>query len=85
MVLVPIRIFNGSLGGVTLYQNPSYISPNDERAMHKKFKGTRYGDRVNAKIERSIKDESLVLPPDELANSNLFRINAEEDFEDEDD
>jgi ribosome biogenesis protein BRX1 len=39
MVLVPIRIFSGSMGGVTLYQNPAYISPNDERSMRKKAKG----------------------------------------------
>ena len=39
MVLIPIRIFSGSLGGATLYQNPSYVSPNDERSMRKKLKG----------------------------------------------
>ena len=39
MVLVPIRIFNGSLGGATLYQNLSFISPNEERSNVKKFKG----------------------------------------------
>ena len=25
----PIRIFQGSFGGPTLYQNPSYVSPNE--------------------------------------------------------
>lgn len=86
IVLVPIRIFNGSLGGVTLYQNAAYTSPNDERAMHKKLKGSRYGDRVNAKIERSMKEESLALPPDELSNSNLFktRTDFEQDGDDDD-
>lgn len=39
MVLIPIRIFSGSLGGATLYQNPSFVSPNEERAANKKFKG----------------------------------------------
>ncbi len=38
-VLIPIRIFNGSLHGATLYQNAAFVSPNDERAMHKKHKG----------------------------------------------
>ena len=28
-VLNPIRIFSGIFGGATLYQNPSYISPNE--------------------------------------------------------
>jgi ribosome biogenesis protein BRX1 len=39
MVLIPIRIFNGSLGGATLYQNPAYVSPNEERSMQKRRKG----------------------------------------------
>ena len=38
-VLVPIRIFNGSLGGATLYQNSAYVSPNEERSQMKKHKG----------------------------------------------
>jgi ribosome biogenesis protein BRX1 len=38
-VLIPIRIFNGSLCGATLYQNPAFVSPNDERAQFKKKKG----------------------------------------------
>lgn len=36
-VLTPIRIFSGSFGGPTLYQNPEYVSPNLVRpaaAMH---------------------------------------------------
>ena len=31
MVLNPIRIFDGSFGGPTLYQNPHFISPNEVR------------------------------------------------------
>ncbi len=38
-VLVPIRIFSGSMGGATLYQNQAYVSPNEERAEKMKFKG----------------------------------------------
>lgn len=38
-VLIPIRIFMGSLGGPTLYQNMSYVSPNTERSIAKKAKG----------------------------------------------
>jgi ribosome biogenesis protein BRX1 len=40
--MIPIRIFNGSLGGATLYQNMSYITPNEERSNLKKFKGYSY-------------------------------------------
>ena len=38
-VLIPIRIFSGSLGGATLYQNPAYVSPNEERSLLKRKKG----------------------------------------------
>ena len=38
-VLIPIRIFNGSLGGATLYQNPAFVSPNEERSLMKRKKG----------------------------------------------
>lgn len=42
MVLIPIRIFSGSLGGATLYQNPAFVTPNEERSSMKKNKGYVY-------------------------------------------
>jgi ribosome biogenesis protein BRX1 len=39
MVLIPIRIFNGSFGGATLYQNQAFVSPNEERSEVNKRKG----------------------------------------------
>ncbi len=39
LVLVPIRIFSGSFGGATLYQNPTYVTPNHQRAEMKRGKG----------------------------------------------
>ena len=39
MVLIPVRIFSGSLGGATLYQNPTFVSPNEQRSTMKKSKG----------------------------------------------
>lgn len=38
-VLIPIRIFLGSLGGPTIYQNQAFVAPNVERSMNKKSKG----------------------------------------------
>lgn len=38
-VLIPIRIFSGSLGGATLYQNPAFVTPNQERSNMKREKG----------------------------------------------
>merc|ERR1712157_345962 len=44
-VLDPIRIFRGSFGGQTLYQNPDFVSPNEIRAMHYKRKNNTYSQR----------------------------------------
>jgi ribosome biogenesis protein BRX1 len=38
-VLIPIRIFMGSLGGPTLYTNQAFVTPNAERSEAKKHKG----------------------------------------------
>ncbi|XP_022317621.1 ribosome biogenesis protein BRX1 homolog [Crassostrea virginica] len=48
-VLNPIRIFEGSFGGPTLYQNPNYVSPNDMRHMMRKRGAQKYMSRVQAK------------------------------------
>jgi len=54
-VLNPIRIFSGSFGGSTLYQNSNYISPNAIRASAKiKYSG-KYVNRVVSK--QSLKDK----------------------------
>ena len=34
-VLNPIRMFEGSFGGATLYVNPKYVSPNEVRCDQK--------------------------------------------------
>ncbi|KAK2167693.1 hypothetical protein LSH36_25g06044 [Paralvinella palmiformis] len=49
LVLNPIRIFQGSFGGPTLYQNPSYVSPNEKRAMMKRAKGNKYINKIHVK------------------------------------
>ncbi|XP_059167397.1 ribosome biogenesis protein BRX1 homolog [Physella acuta] len=51
-VLNPIRVFAGSFGGATLYQNPHYISPNDFRRVLKHQKSDKYVHRVEAKVSR---------------------------------
>eukprot|EP01041_Mallomonas_annulata_P002255 gene2255-4382_t len=67
LVLIPIRIFNGSLGGATLYQNMSYITPNEERSTLKKYKGDRYAERVQHKTQRHGLVKGYQPPLDELA------------------
>lgn len=72
-VLIPIRIFHGSLGGPTLYQNPAFISPNEERSLTKKQKGDRYVSRTVHNINREKFLEENQIPLDELSNKNVFR------------
>ncbi|XP_062568844.1 ribosome biogenesis protein BRX1 homolog [Saccostrea cucullata] len=48
-VLNPIRIFDGSFGGATLYQNPHYVSPNDLRHLMRKKGAQKYMSRIQAK------------------------------------
>jgi ribosome biogenesis protein BRX1 len=49
MVLNPIRIFRGSFGGETIYQNPHYQSPNEVRRLVRSSKSQRYINRVAEK------------------------------------
>jgi hypothetical protein len=48
MALQPIRIFDGSFTGATLYENPAYVSPNAVRRMVKQ----RAAGKYNAKVRR---------------------------------
>jgi ribosome biogenesis protein BRX1 len=49
MVLNPIKIFDGSFTGQTLWENPSYVTPNAKRSMLKKLKSTKYVEKVQAR------------------------------------
>lgn len=70
----------GSLGGPTLYQNMSYVTPNTERSIAKKAKGNRYAERVQHGIERKQFLEENQMPRDELSSKNVF---ADEDDEED--
>jgi ribosome biogenesis protein BRX1 len=70
-VLNPIRIFRGSFGGQTLFQNPDFVSPNEIRAEEKKRQGRSYTDRKDSQKKRKIRQEELVLPEDPL--DSVFR------------
>jgi ribosome biogenesis protein BRX1 len=70
-VLDPIRIFRGSFGGQTLFQNPNFVSPNEIRAMAYRAKGQSYDVRKHAEMKRKDRKEQLVLPKDPL--DSVFR------------
>ncbi len=51
-VLNPIKIFDGSFGGVTLWENPNYVSPQLLRTSMGAKRSARYQDRILAKKQR---------------------------------
>ncbi|XP_076441314.1 ribosome biogenesis protein BRX1 homolog isoform X1 [Babylonia areolata] len=51
-VLNPIKIFEGSFGGPTLYQNPHYISPNNARRRARMVVAQKYKQRLEQKKGR---------------------------------
>jgi ribosome biogenesis protein BRX1 len=70
-VLNPIRIFRGSFGGQTLFQNPDFVSPNTIRAMEKRVKGMSYEDRKQAQLYRKERTSQIVVAKDPLGD--VFR------------
>lgn len=48
-VLNPICILDGSLGGLKLWENPQYVSPNHHRRMIKLSASNKYVQRIQAK------------------------------------
>ncbi len=63
-VLNPIRMFEGSFGGRTLYSNPRYESPNVGRREEKRRKGGKYAGRLEARQERRGRAKQNVVPRD---------------------
>jgi len=66
--LNPIKIFGGSFGGPTLYENPYYVSPNQIRALEKKKKAGKYVGKVKAKTRRKMHEMSNPMERDEFTD-----------------
>jgi ribosome biogenesis protein BRX1 len=49
MVLNPIKVFDGSFTGQTLWENPSFVTPNTKRSLLKRLKSTKYVEKVQAR------------------------------------
>lgn len=67
-VITPIRIFDGSFGGQTLYQNARYVSPNENRRDAKADKRDRYVSRKSAQGERKDRQPEREMPEDQFAD-----------------
>ncbi|CAO1634146.1 unnamed protein product [Parajaminaea phylloscopi] len=73
-VMTPIRIFEGSFGGATLYENPEYISPNTVRHLQRRKKGDDYKTRSSSQDLRRTKVDKLrrAKKLNDLSRSNVF-------------
>eukprot|EP00742_Colponemidia_sp_Colp-10_P003834 GILJ01004084.1.p1 GENE.GILJ01004084.1~~GILJ01004084.1.p1 ORF type:complete len:314 (-),score=45.24 GILJ01004084.1:20-916(-) len=65
-VLNPVRMFEGSFGGPTLWANPLYVSPNAQRAAEKSVHADKYRTRVAANERFEERKKARVMPEDEL-------------------
>jgi ribosome biogenesis protein BRX1 len=66
LCLHPIKIFGGAFGGPTLYDSPTYVSPNVQRAEKKKEDMGKYARKVAKKAETKAHKRMNELKPDEL-------------------
>lgn len=66
LCLHPIKIFAGAFGGPTLYDDPTYVSPNVQRREEKKKDMGKYQRKVQKKAERKAHTRMNQLKPDEL-------------------
>ncbi|KAJ3264196.1 Ribosome biogenesis protein brx1 [Borealophlyctis nickersoniae] len=70
-VLSIMRIFDGSFGGSTLFENPQFVSPNTVRRLRRQETQDAYRNRTQAALDRDAKLRDSKLPEDPLAD--VFR------------
>ncbi|EGI62813.1 Brix domain-containing protein 2-like protein [Acromyrmex echinatior] len=85
-VLNPVKIFSGSFGNNTLWENPNYISPAKLRQSLAKKAANKYINRVEQKMVRHANKPDLsyaVNPIDEIFKGDLVEkaMEIEEKFE----
>lgn len=71
-VMNPIRVFDGSFGGPTAFENPEFVSPNVARSNIKNAKVDRYKSRMEAIAKKDEKLKESEMPEDPLAETNVF-------------
>ncbi|XP_025839876.2 ribosome biogenesis protein BRX1 homolog [Vulpes vulpes] len=77
-VLNLIKIFQGSFGGPTLYENPHYQSPNMHRRIIRSITAAKYKEKQQVKDAQKMKkkEPKTILPHDPTAD--VFVIPADE-------
>lgn len=63
-----VRLFDGSFGGSTLYENPGFVSPASNRRLGQMAKEAQYRSRMEAAQKRQEKAIMNQLPKDPLAD-----------------
>ena len=73
-VLTPIRIFEGSFGGPTLFANQEFVTPAAMRASIKRQAGDKYRGRKEGEQDRDMRGEKRRrdLPDDLLSRKRVF-------------
>ncbi|RSH77868.1 Ribosome biogenesis protein brx1 [Apiotrichum porosum] len=73
-VLTPIRIFEGSFGGPTVFANQEFVTPAATRASVKREAGDKYRQRKEIEVEREERAKRMRedVPEDELARDKVF-------------
>ncbi|KAM9233151.1 ribosome biogenesis protein BRX1 homolog, partial [Dugong dugon] len=77
-VLNLIRIFQGSFGGPTLYENPHYQSPNMHRRIIRSITAVKYKQQEKDVQKPRKKEPKTILPHDPTAD--VFVTSAEENL-----
>ncbi|KAK8381475.1 hypothetical protein O3P69_018505 [Scylla paramamosain] len=73
-VLNPIKVFDGSFGGETLWDNPKFVTPNTICSMKKKAHSFKYTDKLHQKEgynKRKPKDPFRGDPTNEIFQTKL--------------
>lgn len=71
-IMTPIRIFEGSFSGPTLYDNAEYISPNAVRRAIRRERGQAYTDRVMKNEKTRAKNDKYRGKEDVLSRASVF-------------
>ena len=67
-VLNPVRMFGGAFGGPTVWENPTFVSPNEVRSLERRQKGDKYSGRLANQQKRKARREEFAPGPDPLSD-----------------
>lgn len=72
LVLNPVRVFGGSMGGKTAWENPAYVGPNEIRRAERLRASGGYKHRVIAKVDKGKRVAASRRKPQPL--DNMYRV-----------